>query len=141
MSTIDKALKIAIEAHFEEKDRYGAPFILHPLRMMMRVEGDEEKIVCALHDVVEKTSTSLADLKREGFSKEILEAVDCLTKRENESYEDYIERVAPNEIARTVKLVDLEDNMDLTRAEKLNDAESKKMQQRLRAWHRLRKEF
>ena len=72
-------------------------------------------MAAVLHDVVEDTSYTLEDLRRKGFSEAVLAAVDCLTRRGDESYEEFIERVETNPIAREVKIADLEDNMNIRR--------------------------
>jgi len=115
MSTLNKALRIAAMVHEGQQDRYGAPYILHPLRVMARVATDDEKMAAILHDVVEDSEWTLDDLRKEGFSAVVLKAVDALTRRDGEDYMNYIERLKPNPIARLVKLADLEDNMDLRR--------------------------
>jgi (p)ppGpp synthase/HD superfamily hydrolase len=111
MSDLDRAIQIAAQAHFHQKDKYGRPFILHPLRMLVQVEKESEKIVAALHDVVEKSEWTLEDLQKAGFSDTILAAVDCLTKREQEPYLDYIRRARGNPLARRVKEADLRDHL------------------------------
>ena len=68
-----------------------------------------------LHDVVEDTEITFEDLRKQGFSEEVIEVLDCLTKRDGESYDEFIGRVLRNETACRVKLADLEDNMDLSR--------------------------
>lgn len=78
---LKKAIDIAVECHSGQKDRAGEPYIQHPLRMMMKMKTTEEKITAVLHDVVEDSKMSLAELKKEGFSERILKAVDALTKR------------------------------------------------------------
>ncbi|MGX1175879.1 GTP pyrophosphokinase [Pseudomonas sp. R151218B TE3479] len=115
MSTLEKAISIAALAHEGQVDKGGAPYILHPLRVMLRLAHDEERIVAVLHDVVEDTATTLADLRDEGFSDAILSAIDALTKREGETYQAFIERAARDPIARRVKLADLAENSDLSR--------------------------
>ena len=115
MATLERAILIAAEAHRGQKDKAGKPYILHPLRMMLLMESETEMIVAALHDVVEDTYWTIDDLKKEGFSEQILNAVDCLTQKENETYEEFIERIMRNPTARNVKLADLEDNLDMTR--------------------------
>ena len=89
--------------------------ILHPLRLMLAVEGDNVRIAAVLHDVVEDTDTSLDDLRAAGFSAEVLEAVALLTHAKEEEHFAYVRRLAANPIARHVKRADLRDNMDLTR--------------------------
>ncbi|MEI6515666.1 MAG: HD domain-containing protein [bacterium] len=124
---LEKALALAVSAHTGQTDKVGEPYILHPLRVMMKMRGKAERIVAALHDVVEDSAITLADLRTAGFSEEIIEAVDGLTRRENESYEDYITRASFNPIARKVKIADLEDNMDLRRLNNLEDADRDRM--------------
>jgi (p)ppGpp synthase/HD superfamily hydrolase len=138
MSLLEKAIWIAVEAHRGQKDRYGAPYILHPLRVMARVETENEKIVAILHDVVEDTRWTFADLRREGFPDEILEALDCLTKRDGEPYPDLVQRAAAHPLARRVKLADLEDNMDVRRCETVGPDEQQRLAKYLAAWRKLR---
>ena len=112
---LNKAIAVAAKAHDGQTDKGGNPYILHPLRVMMNCESEAAKICAVLHDVIEDTSITLEDLESQGFSNEIIVALDCLTKRKGESYEDFISRVLLNELACQVKLADLTDNMDLTR--------------------------
>src|SRR5437879_13227873 len=136
-SLLEKAIDIATKAHQRQKDRYGAPYILHPLRVMNRVATEQEKIVGVLHDVVEDTKWTLADLQRSGFSTEVIAAVDCLTKRDNEPYESLISRAAGNPLARRVKLADLEDNMDARRLKEFTPNDAERFAKSLSAWRRL----
>jgi (p)ppGpp synthase/HD superfamily hydrolase len=115
MATIEKALQIAAQAHAGQRDKEGHPYILHPLRVMHSVEGDEARIVAVLHDVIEDTSVTEADLRHEGFSESVIAAVRCVTHSEDETYAEYVVRCRGNEVARRVKLADLEDNARLGR--------------------------
>ncbi len=115
---LNKAIAIAVKAHDGQVDKGGNPYILHPLRVMMNCESEAEKICAVLHDVIEDTNITLEDLKLQGFGNKICAALDCLTKRKSESYDNFISRVLPNELACRVKLADLTDNMDLTRIKK-----------------------
>ena len=95
--TFDRAIIISTEAHAGQIDRYGKPYIFHPLRVMMKMHNENERIVAVLHDVIEKSDLTMTNLEEEGFSTDVLEAIDCLTRREseNEQYFDYIkEKVA-----------------------------------------------
>ena len=113
---LSKAIEVAARAHAGQTDKGGAPYILHPLRVMINCWEDCETKICAvLHDVVEDTAVTLDDLRKEGFSAEIIDALDCLSRRTGESYDAFISRVSMNEMACRVKLADLSDNMDLTR--------------------------
>ncbi len=113
--TLERAIAIAAEAHAGDVDKAGGPYVLHPIRVMLRLASPEERIAAVLHDVVEDTDWTLEGLLAEGFSPEVVEAVDALTRREEESYEEFVLRVARNPIGLRVKLADLEDNLDLTR--------------------------
>lgn len=112
----EKALQVAGTAHEGQYDKGGNPYILHPLTVAEKVEQPEEKIVALLHDVVEDTDVTLEKLARE-FPPVIVEAVDRLTKKKGPGYslEKYLEGIRGNEIARKVKLADLEHNMDISR--------------------------
>ena len=115
--TLERAIAIAAVAHEGQVDKAGAPYILHPLRMMLAVATPEARMAAVLHDVVEDGDVTLEQLRAEGFPAAVVEAVDALTKREHEEddYEAFIRRAALNPIAREVKLADLRDNSDLSR--------------------------
>ena len=115
MSTLERAIEIAEIAHAGQFDKGGAPYIGHPLRLMKHLFSEEEKIAAVLHDVVEDGEVTLAELRAEGFSEEVVEAVDSLTRRPDEPYNLFILRAASNDLARRVKLADLFDNCDLSR--------------------------
>lgn len=115
MSTLERAIVIAAEAHAGQTDKAGAPYVLHPLRMMLCLSTSDERIVAVLHDVVEDCGVSLEMLRADGFSEQVLEAIDSVTRRTEESYEAFVLRAASNPIGRRVKLADLRDNSDLSR--------------------------
>ena len=115
MSTLERAVEIAARAHAGAVDKAGMPYLLHPLRVMFNVTHPADRIAAVLHDVVEDTTVTLEDLRREGFPVEVLEAVDALTKREGESRMQSAQRARSVPIARRVKLADVTDNMDLSR--------------------------
>jgi (p)ppGpp synthase/HD superfamily hydrolase len=118
MSTLGTAIAIAAKAHEGQVDKGGAPYILHPLRVMLRLDTIEERIVAVLNDVVEDCKGwSFKRLAAEGFSDEVIEALKALTKREEgePDYEAFVQRAAANPIAIRVKLADLEDNCNLSR--------------------------
>jgi (p)ppGpp synthase/HD superfamily hydrolase len=115
MSTLERAIAIAAGAHVGQVDRAGQPYILHPLRVMLRMTSEAERIVAVLHDVVEDSDVTLELLRSEGFASEIISAVDALTKRKGESRLEAACRAKQNSIARIVKLADNTENMDLSR--------------------------
>lgn len=110
-----KAFVIALRAHYKQKDKSGKPYIFHPLHVAFRVSGKKQKQVALLHDVVEDSPISLDVLKKKGFCSEVINAVDAITKREHENYDEYLLRVKSNELARAVKIADLLHNSDLSR--------------------------
>lgn len=112
---LSKAIAIAAQAHAGQVDKAGAPYILHPLRVMLLLNDYEERVAAVLHDVIEDTDLIPADLLAAGIPAEIVTALDHLTRRRGETYEDFIVRAARNPIARRVKMADLSDNMDLRR--------------------------
>ena len=134
MSLLERAILLAVQAHRGQVDRSGAPYILHPLRVMFRVETENERIAAVLHDVVENTDWTLDGLRAEGFPEEIVQAVDCLTRREGESYDDRVARAAAHPIARRVKLADLEDNMDARRLTRWSEEDAARFERYHRAW-------
>ncbi len=140
MSKLKDAISLAAEAHNGQKDKNGAPYILHPLRVMARVQSETEKIVAVLHDIIEDTDYTIENLRENGYSKEVLEAIDCLTKRDGEDYDEYLNRSMSNPIAQKVKIADLEDNMDIRRFDVLKEEDLKRLNKYLRAWKHLTKD-
>lgn len=138
MSTRERAIKIATEAHKGQYDKAGNDYIGHPLRVMDMGRTEEEKIVGVLHDVVEDTEWTFAQLAAEGFSQEVIDALQCVTKlSENENYDDFIERVKKNHLATAVKINDLSDNMDIRRLPYLSDKDVKRLKKYLKAYKKL----
>jgi GTP diphosphokinase / guanosine-3',5'-bis(diphosphate) 3'-diphosphatase len=115
MSTLERAISLAAEAHAGQVDKAGQPYILHPLRVMLRLSTEEERIAAVLHDVVEDTAVTLEQLAEEGFSQAIVAAVEALTKLPGESRIAAAARAAGNTVARKVKLADNAENSDLSR--------------------------
>jgi len=136
--TLERAIAIAATAHAGQVDKGGAPYILHPLKVMLRMSSLEERIVAVLHDVVEDCGISLEDLRKKGFSEEVLSAIESVTKVPGESYEDFVERAAQNPIGRVVKLADLEENSDLSRIASPSWEDLERIEKYRRAIGRLR---
>ena len=138
MSTLQRAIEIATEAHKGQFDKSGKDYIEHPLRVMEMGRSEQEKIVGVLHDVVEDTDWTFEMLAAEGFSAEIIATLRCVTKTsENENYDDFIERVKKNPLAVAVKINDLTDNMDIRRLPYLSDKDVKRLKKYLKAYKRL----
>jgi (p)ppGpp synthase/HD superfamily hydrolase len=140
MATLERAILIAAQAHLGQRDKAGAPYILHPLRMMMRMESEPAMIAAVLHDVVEDSEWTLEQLRGEGFSEDVLQAVDCLTSREGETYDEFIARVRASAIARRVKIADLEDNMNVKRIGEITPKDLARIEKYHRAWRALTQE-
>ncbi len=135
MSSLDRAIRIAVKAHKDQTDKYGNPYILHPLRVMSMGRTDEERIVGVLHDVVEDTDWTFDQLRKEGFSERIIMALDCVTKKsENEDYNEFVARTRKNPLAVRVKLNDLTDNMDIRRMKEVKEKDVKRLNKYLRAY-------
>lgn len=138
LELLERAIAIAVEAHRGQKDRFGAPYILHPLRVMQRLATPAEQIAGVLHDVVEDTGWTFERLEGEGFSAAIVDALKAVTKREGEAYDDFVKRSAQDPLGRKVKLADLEDNMDLRRSPEVSGRDLARLQKYVKAWRFLR---
>ena len=112
---IEKAIGIALNAHAGQVDKAGDPYIFHPLRVMLQMQSENEKLAAILHDVIEDSEVTLDDLRAAGFPELVIEAVDLLTHKDSDSYEAYLARIKPNPLSRAVKLADLGDNSRLER--------------------------
>ena len=115
--TLEDAIILATEAHRGQKDRNDEPYIMHPVRVMSQLWGYDERMVAVLHDVIEDTDVTLADLRAAGYPAHIVRAVDAISKRkdEGETYSRYIRRVKKDPLATKVKIADLQDNSNLGR--------------------------
>ncbi len=112
---LDKAILMAVIAHTGQLDKANKPYILHPLRIMLSMSTKEEMIVGVLHDVIEDSLVTLDILQKEGFSHKILKALDTISRRKNETYDEYLKRIQTNSLACKIKQIDLQDNMRLDR--------------------------
>lgn len=121
---LEKALKLAIEAHKGQTDLSGLSYILHPLNVMFKVKSEKAKIVAILHDIIEDTPITIFILQDLGFSNEIIEAIELLTRKKSQDYFEYIEILSQNYLAREVKIADLEHNLDVIRFKKFGLFES-----------------
>ncbi len=138
MSTLQRAIEIAKEAHAGQVDKAGVPYIEHPLRVMSMGTTQEEKIVGVLHDVVEDSRWTFEDLAKEGFSEEIIDALRCITKlNDDEDYDDFIFRVLTNPLAIQVKVNDLKDNMDVSRLPQITSEDLTRLEKYKYAYKRL----
>lgn len=112
---LDKAAVICVTKHAGQRDKMGYAYFQHPMRVAMRCRTDEEKMVALLHDTIEDTDVTAEYLLAEGFPQSVVDGILSVTKREGESYEDFVARAKQNPLGRVVKLHDLEDNLDIFR--------------------------
>lgn len=138
MAILERAIAIAATAHAGQINKDGTAYILHPLRVMMRVDGVPAKMAGILHDVVEDTEWTIERLREEGFPEDVLAAVEALTHREGEEYFAYVARAGANALARAVKLADLEDNMNVMRLAEVRDKDLERLRKYHKAWLSLR---
>ncbi|AHM63174.1 hypothetical protein D770_24645 [Flammeovirgaceae bacterium 311] len=138
MSTLKKAIEIAVVAHKDQVDKTGSPYVEHLFRVMNLGKNEEEKICGVLHDLVEDTSWTFEDLAREGFSSEIIDALRCVTKTsETEDYDAFIDRIVGNRLAVSVKINDLRDNLDIRRLPIITEKDVTRLNKYLNAYRRL----
>lgn len=140
MNAIERAITIAVEAHIGQVDKAGAPYILHPLRVMMRMNTNDERIAAVLHDVVEDSHWTLDLLRAEGFSEQVVRAIDAVTRRDGETYEEFVVRAGLDPVGRNVKLADLEDNCDLGRIAEPTEEDRARIDRYRRAIAQLRRQ-
>ena len=124
---INIALSIAKKAHAGQVDKAGIDYIQHPLYVASQVKTEQEKAVSLLHDVLEDSDITAADLLAYGLSNEVVTAVQTLTKKKGQSYQDYLEKVKSNDLARVVKLADLKHNSDLSRLKSVSDTDRERV--------------
>ena len=146
MSTLQRAISVAVEAHEGQVDKGGNPYILHPMRVMMSLRTVEEMIVGVLHDVVEDCSDigfGWERLEEEGFSPVVLDALKSVTKTPEEeshfktlsgedritAYLRFVDRAKSNPIGRRVKRADIYDNLNVTRIDKLTEKDLARLNQ------------
>ena len=126
---LDKALLIATNAHHGQFDKGGAPYILHPLKVMHYLKSNDEELQCMalLHDVVEDTNTTYADLREAGISERVIDALKCLTKQRGQTLGEYKEAVFSNVDAMQVKMADLRHNSDIRRLKGVTEKDIARM--------------
>lgn len=135
---LGRAISIAASVHKDQKDKGGNAYILHPIRLMMRLRTTDEELMCIaiLHDCVEDSegSVTLNTLKAEGLSERVLSALSLLTHEASEPYDGYIRRISTNKDAARVKLEDLRDNSDITRLKGIRQKDFERVEKYHRAF-------
>lgn len=117
---LQKAIELATAALSGITDENGRPYIEHAMRVMMKMDTEEEKEVAVLHDVVEDTEMTIRDMECYGFSRTVLDGVEILMKRKDMTYFDYIDDISCSELATKVKIAEIEDNKDVFRVNKMS---------------------
>ena len=138
---LEKAIKLAAIKHYGQRDKSNKPYIFHLLYVMNNADDLKAKIVGVLHDILEDTDITRNDLLNYGFSEDIVSAVEILTKPKNKKYMEYIDNIKSNNIARTVKLIDLKHNMDLTRLSEISDKDLKRNEKYFKAYNYLKEDI
>lgn len=128
MNDVERAVQLAIFAHKGQVDKAGKPYIMHPIAVASMQDTEEGFIVGMLHDVVEDSDLTLDDLLKQGFSNEVVGAVELLTHAKDEDYMTYVKRIKGNELARKVKLADLKHNSDLSRLPVVREKDIKRVE-------------
>ena len=116
-----KAMKLCYEAHKDQVDKTGVPYVFHPFHVAEQMTSEASTIVALLHDVVEDTDYTLDDIAAAGFGKEIVDAVALMTHEDDVPYLDYVANLKDNPIAREVKLADLAHNSDQSRLGEIDE--------------------
>lgn len=128
-----KALKLCFEAHKEQVDKSGMPYVFHPFHLAEQMQTEETTVVALLHDLVEDTDYTIEDLTSMGFSKNITDAIALMTHADDVEYMDYVLKIKNNPIAKTVKLADLKHNSDLTRLDVIDEKALNRREKYLKA--------
>ena len=115
-----KALKLCFEAHKNQTDKTGLPYVFHPFHLAEQMTDEYTTVTALLHDIAEDTNYTLNDLKEMGYPDEVITALTLLTHDDGSEYMDYVKRLKNNPIARAVKLADLKHNSDLSRYDKID---------------------
>jgi len=139
MNILAKAIQFAADKHSNQTDKGGNAYILHPLRMMMRLRTTDEELmaIAVLHDTVEDCGVSFDDLREFGMTERVIAGVKALTKQAGETYEQFIDRLEGNRDALMVKREDLRDNSDLTRLKGVTEKDVTRMQKYMKAFKRV----
>ena len=137
MDITEKSIEIALKAYCGKKDKAGKTYILHPLRIMAKMETEEEMAVALLHDVIEDSHFTRDDLREEGIPLAVVEAVQLLSKNDGESYDQFVGRVSENELASKIKIADIEDNINVLRLESIGEEDLARVAKYHRAWKKL----
>jgi (p)ppGpp synthase/HD superfamily hydrolase len=141
MKLIEKSLHIALQAYAGKTDKAGREYILHPLRVMAKMKTDLERSAALLHDVIEDSDITAEQLLAEGIPVEVVEAIQYLSRNENEDYQEFVARTKKNKLAATIKIADIEDNIDVLRLTSLDENDLARIKKYHSAWRLLKEEL
>lgn len=122
-----RAMKIAFDAHKNQVDKNGMPYIYHPIHLAEQMNDEATTCVSLLHDVIEDADITIESLIEEGFNDEIIVAIALMTHDETVTYMDYVKMIKYNPIAKIVKLADLKHNSDLSRLDNVDEKAIKRV--------------
>lgn len=122
-----KALKLCFEAHKDQTDKSGMPYVFHPFHLAEQMKDEDTTIVALLHDVVEDTDVTIDDLKKMGFNDNVIDAIILMTHQSDVEYMDYIAKIKENPVAKAVKLADLKHNSDVSRLDSVTEWDKKRV--------------
>lgn len=135
----EKAVRLAAKVHKGQVDRFDQPYLLHVRRVATRGRDADERLLGVLHDVLERSTLTVADLRDRGYPEHVLAALTCITRNDKEDYDAYIDRVVKNGLAIRVKVHDLTDKMDLRNVGQLSPADLRRYNKQMAAYERLKK--
>lgn len=128
-----KALALCFEAHKEQKDKSGMPYVFHPFHLAEQMKDENTTVVALLHDVIEDTEHTLDDLREMGFCSDVVEAISLMTHDAGTPYMEYVKQIKANPIAKAVKLADLHHNSDMTRLDTVTPRDEERAEKYRRA--------
>ncbi len=128
-----RALALCFEAHKDQKDKSGLPYVFHPFHLAEQMEDEDTTIVALLHDVIEDTEYTIEDLQKAGFTQNVISAIALMTHNPQMPYMEYVRAIKSNPIARAVKLADLRHNSDMTRLNIITQRDEERAQKYLDA--------
>ena len=120
------ALKLCFEAHKDQIDKSGMPYVFHPFHLAEQMADENTTIVALLHDVIEDTEYTLDDLRKFGFAEDVLSAISLMTHADDVTYMEYVAKIKTNPIAKAVKLADLKHNSDLSRLDRITQKDEER---------------
>ena len=127
------ALKLCFEAHKDQIDKSGMPYVFHPFHLAEQMADENTTIVALLHDVIEDTEYTLDDLRKFGFAEDVLSAISLMTHADDVPYMEYVVKIKTNPIAKAVKLADLKHNSDMSRLDRITQIDEERAKKYMQA--------